>query len=48
LPRATGPDGKFSSIWRQVMTKKTRKRYSAEFKAAAVARLEAPHDTLSA
>jgi transposase len=29
------------------MTKKTRKRYSAEFKAAAVARLEGPGETLS-
>jgi transposase len=47
LPRQTGPDGKFSSIWRQVMTQKTRKRYSAEFKAAAVARLEGPGETLS-
>ncbi len=29
------------------MTKKTRRRYSAEFKAAAVARLEEPGETLS-
>jgi transposase len=29
------------------MTKKTRRRYTAEFKAAAVARLEEPGETLS-
>jgi transposase len=35
------------TIWRQVMTTKTRKRYTAEFKAAAVARLDEPGETLS-
>src|SRR5919112_4015764 len=35
------------TIWRKVMTKKTRKRYTAEFKAAALARLEEPGETLS-
>jgi len=29
------------------MTKKTRRRYTAEFKAAAVARLDEPGETLS-
>src|SRR4051812_49691410 len=29
-----------NTIWRKVMTKKTRRRYTAEFKAAAVARLD--------
>src|SRR3954469_18209754 len=35
------------TIWKKVMTKKTRRRYTAEFKAAAVARLDEPGETLS-
>ena len=35
------------TIWKKAMTKKTRRRYTAEFKAAAVARLEEPGETLS-
>lgn len=34
-------------IWRTVLTKKTRRRYTAEFKAAAVARLDETDETLS-
>jgi len=34
------------TIWRKGMTKKTRRRYTAEFKAAAVARLDEPGETL--
>jgi transposase-like protein len=30
------------TIWKKAMTKKTRRRYTAEFKAAAVARLDEP------
>src|SRR3954463_9640229 len=36
-----------NTIWRKVMTKKTRRRYTAEFKAAAVARLDETGETLS-
>src|SRR3954452_6389003 len=36
-----------NTIWKKVMTKKTRRRYTAEFKAAAVARLDEPGETLS-
>jgi transposase-like protein len=36
-----------NTIWRKGMAKKTRRRYTAEFKAAAVARLEEPGETLS-
>ena len=35
------------TIWKKVMTKKTRRRYTAEFKAAAVARLDETGETLS-
>ena len=35
------------TIWNRVMTKKTRRRYTAEFKVAAVARLDEPGETLS-
>jgi transposase-like protein len=35
------------TIWRKVMTKKTRRWYTAEFKAAAVARLDETGETLS-
>jgi transposase len=35
------------TIWKKVMTKKTRRRYTTEFKAAAVARLDEPGQTLS-
>jgi transposase len=35
------------TIWKKAMTKKTRRRYTAEFKAAAVARLDEPGETLS-
>src|SRR5919107_1725444 len=35
------------TIWKKAMTKKTRRRYTAEFKAAAVARLDEPGQTLS-
>src|SRR3954453_9232459 len=35
------------TIWRKGMTKKTHRRYTAEFKAAAVARLDEPGETLS-
>jgi len=36
-----------NTIWRKVMTKKTRRRYTAEFKAAAVAQLDETGETLS-
>jgi hypothetical protein len=36
-----------TTIWRKVMTKKTRRRYTAEFNAAAVARLDETGETLS-
>src|SRR5687767_6337045 len=36
-----------NTIWRKGMTKKTRRRYTAEFKAAAVARLDETGETLS-
>jgi hypothetical protein len=36
-----------NTIWRKVMTKKTRRRYTAEFKAATVARLDETGETLS-
>ena len=35
------------TIWKKAMTKKTRRRYTAEFKAAAIARLDEPGETLS-
>ena len=35
------------TIWKKAMTKKTRRRYTAEFKAAAVARLDETGETLS-
>ena len=35
------------TIWKKVMTKKTRRRYTAEFKAAAIVRLDEPGETLS-
>jgi transposase len=36
-----------NTIWRKGMTKKTPRRYTAEFKAAAVARLDETGETLS-
>src|SRR4051812_43229068 len=36
-----------NTIWRKVMTKKTRRRYTVEFKAVAVARLDETGETLS-
>src|SRR4051812_50035346 len=36
-----------NTIWRKVMTKKTRRRYTAEFKAAAVSQLDETGETLS-
>jgi transposase len=36
-----------NTIWRKSMTKKTRRRYTAEFKAAAGAWLDEPGETLS-
>jgi hypothetical protein len=39
--------GKFENHLEAGMTKKTRRRYTAEFKAAAVARLDEPGETLS-
>src|SRR3954468_4334577 len=48
-PCPARPDQMLNSntIWRKVMTKKTRRRYTAEFKAAAVARLDETGETLS-
>jgi transposase-like protein len=36
-----------STIWRKVITKKTRRRYTPEFKAAAFTQLDGPGETLS-